>query len=60
IDGSTSADIAWGINSLLEDMEGAKEMGKRGRIRVEKHFTWNNIAARTIEIYEDVIKRARN
>ena len=56
VDGSNSADIAWGINSLLEDMEGAKEMGKKGRIRVEQHFTWDKIAARTIGIYEDVIK----
>jgi len=56
VDGNNSADIAWGINSLLEDLEGAKEMGKRGRIRVKQHFTWDKIAARTIEIYEDVIK----
>ena len=59
VDGSNSADIAWGINSLLEDIEGAKEMGKKGRIRVKRHFTWDNIAARTIEIYEDVIKGVR-
>jgi glycogen(starch) synthase len=59
VDGNNSADIAWGINSLLEDMEKAKEMGKRGRSRVEKYFTWDKIAARTIEIYEDVIKRSK-
>ncbi|MDI6810807.1 MAG: glycosyltransferase family 4 protein, partial [archaeon] len=56
VDGSNSVDIAWGVNSLLEDMEGAKEMGKRSRKRVEQHFTWDKIAARTIGIYEDVIK----
>jgi glycogen(starch) synthase len=60
VDGNNSADIAWGINSLLEDMEGAKELGKRGRIRVEQYFTWDKIAARTIEIYEDVIKGGEN
>jgi glycogen(starch) synthase len=56
VDGNNSADIAWGINSLLEDTEGAKEMGKRGRKRVKQYFTWDKIAARTIGIYEDVIK----
>jgi len=56
VDGSNSADIAWGINSLLEDIGRAREMGKRGRIRVGKYFTWDKVAARTIEIYEEVIK----
>jgi glycosyltransferase involved in cell wall biosynthesis len=56
IDGNSSADIAWGINSLLDNMEGAREMGKRGRRRVEKYFTWDKIAEYTIAIYEDVIK----
>ena len=56
VDGNNSADTAWGINSLLEDVEGAKEMGKRGRRRVEKYFTWDKIAEYTIGIYEDVIR----
>ncbi len=55
VDGNNSADIAWGINSQLEDIEGSKEMGKRGRRRVEKYFTWDKIAEYTIGIYEDVI-----
>jgi glycosyltransferase involved in cell wall biosynthesis len=60
VDANTSADIAWGINTLLEDMEGAKEMGKRGRRRVEKYFTWDKIAAYTLEIYEAVINEVGN
>jgi glycosyltransferase involved in cell wall biosynthesis len=56
VDGNNSADIAWGLKLLLEDMEGAKEMGKRGRRRVKKYFTWDKIAEYTIAIYEDVIK----
>jgi glycogen(starch) synthase len=55
VDGNDSADIAWGINSQLEDVEGAKEMGKRGRRRVGKYFSWDKIAEYTIGIYEDVI-----
>lgn len=56
VDGGNSADIAWGINSLLDDMESAVDMGKRGRKRVEKYFTWDKIAKYTIGIYEDAIK----
>jgi glycosyltransferase involved in cell wall biosynthesis len=56
VDGNNSADIAWGINSLLEDMGRARKMGTSGRKRVEQYFTWDKVAARTIEIYEDVIK----
>jgi glycosyltransferase involved in cell wall biosynthesis len=55
VDGNNSADIAWGINSLLDDMEMAKEMGKRGRERLKKYFTWDKIAEHTIAIYKDVV-----
>jgi glycogen(starch) synthase len=54
VDGNDSADIAWGLNALLADMDGARGMGKRGRRRVEEYFTWDKIAARTVEIYEAV------
>lgn len=60
VDGSSKADIAWGINSLLEDPEGAREMGKRGRMRVEKYFSWEKAAKLTIAIYEDVIREAED
>lgn len=56
VDGSSKADIAWGINSLLEDTQKAIEMGKRGRKRVKKYFSWDKIAEHTIGIYEDVIR----
>jgi len=56
VDGGDSMDIAWGINILLDDMEKAKEMGKRGRRRVEEYFTWEKIAKYTIGIYEDAIR----
>jgi len=41
---------------LLENMEKAREMGKRGRRRVEKYFSWDKIAKYVIGIYEDVIR----
>ncbi len=56
VDGSNSADIAWGINTLLDDTAKAEEMGRRGRIRVKKYFTWSKIAEYTVKIYEEVIK----
>jgi glycosyltransferase involved in cell wall biosynthesis len=56
VNGNNPADIAWGINALLEDMERAKEMGKRGRIRVKQYFTWEKVAERTLSIYQEVIK----
>jgi len=56
VDGSSKADIAWGLNTLLENMEKAREMGKRGRKRVEKYFSWDKIAKYVIGIYEDVIR----
>jgi glycogen(starch) synthase len=59
VDGGNSADIAWGINSLLDDMEKARRMGKRGRRRVEKYFTWDKIAECTSRIYEDVISETK-
>lgn len=58
VDGGNSSDIAWGINILLDDMERAKEMGKRARKRVEKYFTWDKIAKYTIGLYEDVIRES--
>jgi len=60
VDGSSKADIVWGVNTLLEDMQKAREMGKRGRKRVEKYFTWDKIAEHTIGIYEDVIREREN
>ncbi len=58
VDGSNSADIAWGITTLLDDMERAKEMGRRGRMRVLKYFTWDKIAEYTVSTYEEVVKKA--
>jgi glycogen(starch) synthase len=55
VDGNNSADIAWGINSLLDDTKSTREIGKQGRRRAEKYYTWDKIAAYTLETYKDVI-----
>ncbi|MDY6866008.1 MAG: glycosyltransferase family 4 protein [Halobacteriota archaeon] len=56
VDGSNSSDIAWGINSILSDMEEARKMGKRGRKRAERYFSWREAAKYTLGAYEDFIK----
>ena len=56
IDPSNPSDIAWGINSALENPEKRKRLGKNGRKRILEEFTWDKIAERTIELYEQIVK----
>lgn len=57
INPNSPPDIAWGITSALEN-EGKREwLGKNGRKRVLREFTWNKIAEKTIELYEIALKR---
>jgi glycosyltransferase involved in cell wall biosynthesis len=57
IDPNNPTDIAWGIMSALESPEKRKWLGKNGRKRVLQEFTWNRISARTLELYEEALKR---
>lgn len=43
--------IAWGIGSIFANFEHARWMGKNGREAVEKSFSWDIIADRTIDVY---------
>ena len=43
------------MNQLLADPETARAMGRAGRIRVLGHFSWPTIAARTVELYRQVV-----
>ncbi|MNQ17897.1 Capsular glucan synthase [compost metagenome] len=45
------------INLLLEDEALATKMGKEGRIRVLKQFSWESIARITFDYYQEVIAR---
>ena len=47
--------IAWGIKSLLSDLEKAKWMGVNGR-RTAEGFSWDNIARMTMGMYEEILK----
>jgi glycogen(starch) synthase len=57
IDPNNPSDIAWGIISSLEKPERKKWLGKNGRKRVLSEFTWNKIAEKTVQLYEEVSKR---
>lgn len=56
IDPNNPSDIAWGIMSALESTEKRKWLGKNGRKRVLQEFTWNRIAEKTLELYEQILK----
>jgi glycosyltransferase involved in cell wall biosynthesis len=49
-------DIAWGIISSLQDPQKKEQFGKNGRKRVLKEFTWDEIAKKTIRVYNDFIE----
>jgi glycosyltransferase involved in cell wall biosynthesis len=57
VDPNNPSDIAWGMSSALESPEKRKWLGKNGRSRVLKEFTWTRIAEKTIELYEKTVNR---
>jgi starch synthase len=52
------AGLASAIGELVGDPVRAHQMGARGRARAEAEFGWPSIAARTVEIYADVVRAA--
>jgi glycogen(starch) synthase len=56
IDPNKPSDIAWGIMNTLESPEHRKWLGRNGRKRVLKEFTWTKIAENTIELYEKILR----
>lgn len=50
-------DLAERLTKLLEDPDLAAKMGKAGRKRAEEQFAWTTIGERTVEVYEDVLKK---
>ncbi|SDQ90643.1 starch synthase [Curtobacterium sp. UNCCL20] len=51
------ADLAATLNEVLADEGLAKLMGRAGRLRVETEFTWDAIATRTRQVYDEVLGR---
>jgi len=50
------SDIAWGVNKILSSPEEWKNMGENGRKRVYELFTWQHVAARAMDIYEEFLR----
>jgi glycogen(starch) synthase len=49
-------DIAWGVVSAIKDPKRKVELGKMGRKRVLECFTWDVIAKKTIELYQELLE----
>lgn len=47
--------LAGAIHRLLSDAGLRQAMGEEGRGRVERHFTWQEAARKTLEIYKEVL-----
>lgn len=60
INGNDPGDIAWGIKTLLENPAEASEMGERGRERVLRYFTWDQVARQTVEVYKEVVDQVQS
>src|ERR1041385_288789 len=48
-------DLAEAIDRLLADPAARARMGKAGRARVERQFSWASIAAKTVEVYQAIV-----
>jgi glycogen synthase len=53
-------DLAGAINQLLADPERRRLMGQRSRERVERSFSWANVARRTCDFYRESITHRFN
>ncbi len=53
-----SRDMAKAVNVLLRSPEKRMAMAKKGRKRVEEHFSWKSIARKTLAFYEEVLSTA--
>lgn len=49
-----SRDLADAINRLLASPQLAREMGRRGRKRVEDVFSWKSVARQTLDFYREL------
>ncbi|MEH0972526.1 glycogen synthase [Micromonospora sp. CPCC 205546] len=49
------ADLAAAMNELLADPARTADLGRAGRRRAVEHFSWDAIAARTLELYRSLL-----
>ena len=48
-------DLAAATNTVLDDTERAAAMGRKGRERVEERFSWQAVAAQTLDFYQSLL-----
>ena len=48
--------LAGAIVNLLDHPRRAEELGRRGHRRVQRHFTWQRAAEKTVHVYREVIR----
>jgi starch synthase len=53
-----SLDLAAAINALLSSPDKIQSMKIKSRQRVEKYFSWNNIARQTLNFYKELLQRS--
>ncbi len=51
--------LAEKVNALLDDPEKRAQMGKASRKRAEEEFDWKLIAARTKQVYEELLREKK-
>ncbi|MFZ0390365.1 MAG: glycogen synthase [Calditrichia bacterium] len=51
-----SRKLASAINELMANSEKRREMGIKARRRVEEKFSWDSIAKRTLQFYQEVVE----
>jgi len=49
-------DIAWGIASAVEDPQRKLQLGQNGRKKVIQEFSWDVIAKKTIQVYNELLE----
>jgi glycosyltransferase involved in cell wall biosynthesis len=52
------ADLAKKMQMLLDDPQRRREMGERGRAKVEAKYAWSKIIPRLVQVYEEVLADA--
>ncbi len=52
-------DIADAVNSIANSPDKLKSMGLKSRKRVEDHFSWTSIAAKTVDFYGELVKKRK-
>jgi len=54
-----AASLAGALRPLLAQPERRREMGRRGRVRVEERFAWSALVERTLALYQELVAAAR-